>query len=60
MAVGERRLARLMEIGLSLVGDLDLETVLRRVLDAAQELTSARYAALGVLDPRGPARRCPR
>jgi signal transduction histidine kinase len=29
---------------------LDLEVVLTRVLDAARELTNARYAALGVLD----------
>jgi len=30
--------------------ELDLELVLERVLRAAQELTNARYAALGVLD----------
>lgn len=29
-----------------------METVLRRVLEAARELTGARYAALGVLDER--------
>ena len=29
---------------------LDVELVLKRVLDAARELTDARYAALGVLD----------
>ena len=29
---------------------LDTEQVLERVLDAARELTGARYAALGVLD----------
>jgi signal transduction histidine kinase len=32
------------------VAELDLESVLRRILDAARELTGARYAALGVLD----------
>ena len=32
-----------------LVSDLDLESVLRRVLEAAAELTEARYAAIGVL-----------
>jgi signal transduction histidine kinase len=32
------------------LGDLDLERVLERVLDAARDLTDAQYAALGVLD----------
>src|SRR5689334_15808277 len=35
----------------SMLGDLDLEVVLSSVLAAARELTGARYAALGVLDP---------
>ena len=30
--------------------ELDLDTVLRRVLEAASRLTHAQYAALGVLD----------
>jgi two-component system, NarL family, sensor histidine kinase DevS len=38
-----------VEIARSLLSELDLETVLHRVLDAARELTGARYAALGVL-----------
>jgi signal transduction histidine kinase len=38
-----------IEIARSLLSELDLETVLHRVLDAARELTGARYAALGVL-----------
>lgn len=33
-----------------MVSDLDLDSVLAHVLDAARELTGARYAALGVLD----------
>ena len=32
------------------MSELDLDAVLRRVLDVARELTGARYAALGVLD----------
>jgi GAF domain-containing protein len=32
------------------LSELDLELVLRRVLDAARELSEARYAALGVTD----------
>jgi signal transduction histidine kinase len=52
MGLGEQRLERLLEVGRSLVGDLDLELVLKRVLEAARELTGARYAALGILDSR--------
>jgi len=33
------------------MADLDLELVLDRLLDTARELTGARYAALGVLNP---------
>ena len=41
-------------IARGVLSDLDLETVLERVLASACELTGARYAALGVLDaPRG-------
>src|SRR4051794_3397708 len=46
----ERRLRRVLEVGRTVVSELDLEVVLRRVLEVAQELTDARYAALGVLD----------
>ena len=41
---------RLLEIGRSLVSELDLGTVLRAVIEASRELTGAKYAALGVLD----------
>ena len=43
----------MLEVGRSLVTDFDLEAVLGRVLEAARELTGARYAALGVLDQDG-------
>jgi signal transduction histidine kinase len=46
----QRQLARLLEVGRALVSDLDLEHVLRAVLEAARELTDARYAAIGVID----------
>lgn len=49
----EVRLRRLLEVGRALVSDLDLESVLLAVLQAARDLTSARYAALGVLNDRG-------
>ena len=39
-----------LKIARSVLEQLDLEQVLERVLDAARELTGARYAALGVLD----------
>ncbi len=44
------RLERLLEAGRLLLAELDLEAVLEHVLDAAVELTGARYAALGVLN----------
>jgi signal transduction histidine kinase len=47
-----QRLRRLLEVGRSLVSELDLEVVLDRVLEVARELTGARYAALGILDER--------
>jgi signal transduction histidine kinase len=49
-ALDERRLRKLIDVGRSLVAELDPEVVLSRVLEVACELTGARYAALGVLD----------
>jgi GAF domain-containing protein len=46
----ELRLRRLIEVGCGLMGQLDLEGVLRSVVEAAREVTGARYVALGVLD----------
>jgi two-component system, NarL family, sensor histidine kinase DevS len=43
------RLRRLLDVGRVLVSDLDLESVLARVLEAGTDLTGARYAAIGVL-----------
>ena len=40
----------LLEIARSVLGDLDLDGVLDRVLESARELTGARYAAIGVLN----------
>jgi signal transduction histidine kinase len=47
-----RRLGLLIAVGRALVARLDLEGVLELVLDAARDLTGARYAALGILDER--------
>lgn len=43
----------LIEAGLALTAELDLDAVLQRIVDLAAEITSARYAALGVLGPDG-------
>jgi signal transduction histidine kinase len=43
---------RLLDVGRSLVTELDPEAVFDRVLGVARELTGARYAAIGVLDER--------
>ena len=46
----DERLEQLLEVGRSIVSELDLETLLRRVVEAARDLTGAAYAALGILD----------
>src|ERR671931_923662 len=48
----EPRLRRLLDVGRSLISELEPETVLQRLLEVARELTGARYAAIGVLDER--------
>lgn len=49
-ALDEGRLRNLIDVGRSLVAELDPEVIFRRVLEVACDLTGARYAALGVLD----------
>ena len=46
----EEQLRRLLEVGRALVAELDVEAVLRRIIETARDLTQARYAALGILD----------
>ncbi|EHN12516.1 two-component system sensor kinase [Patulibacter medicamentivorans] len=46
----ESRLRRLISVGRAFVQELDPESLLDEILSAAQELTGARYAALGILD----------
>ncbi len=48
----EARLRRLLDVGRSLISELEPETVLQRLLEVARELTGARYAAIGVMDDR--------
>jgi signal transduction histidine kinase len=49
-ALDEPRLRELIDVGRSLVSELNPEIVFRQVLEVACQLTGARYAALGVLD----------
>jgi signal transduction histidine kinase len=46
----DRATKGILEVARSVLAELDLEVVLDRVLTAAQDLTEARYAAIGVLD----------
>jgi signal transduction histidine kinase len=47
------KLRDLMDAVLVIAADLDLVTLLRRIVGSAAELVEARYAALGVLDGSG-------
>ncbi|TQM36623.1 GAF domain-containing protein [Pseudonocardia cypriaca] len=47
------RLRGLLRANQLVIGGLDLQAVLRRIVDAARELVGARYAALGVIAPAG-------
>jgi signal transduction histidine kinase len=50
MSQDENRLRRLLDVGRSLVTELDPELVFDRILEVARDVTGARYAALGVLN----------
>jgi two-component system, NarL family, sensor histidine kinase DevS len=39
-----------LDVARGVLGELDVERVLERVVESARELTRARYAAMGVLD----------
>ena len=45
----DARLQRLVDAVLTVASDVDLATVLRRIVEAAVELVDARYGALGVI-----------
>jgi signal transduction histidine kinase len=47
------RLRALLEAGIALTSELTLDTLLQRIVELSAELTGARYAALGVIDPSG-------
>ena len=50
---GPRQLRRLLEAVLDVGAQLDVHTVLHRIISIASELVDAQYGALGVLDPSG-------
>jgi signal transduction histidine kinase len=47
------RLRAMVGAGVVLASELSLDAVLQKIVETAAELTGARYAALGVLDPSG-------
>jgi two-component system, NarL family, sensor histidine kinase DevS len=47
------RLRALLDAGIALNSELSLDGLLQRLVETAAELTGARYAALGVIDPAG-------
>jgi signal transduction histidine kinase len=49
----ESRLRALLEAVMGLYSELSLDALLQRLVEAAAELTGARYAALGVIDRSG-------
>ena len=51
-SLDSQQIRRLLTIGRGLVAKLSVEVVLEEILEAAMELTGARYAALGVLNEK--------
>ncbi len=49
----QQRLERLVRAGIRINAERELERVLQEVADSAREVIGARYAALGVLNPKG-------
>ena len=47
------RMRALIEAGVALTSELTLDSLLQRLVETAADLTEARYAALGVIDPSG-------
>jgi len=49
----DTRMRSLVRTGVAITSELSLEALLQRLVEAASELTGARYAALGVIDRSG-------
>ena len=53
IVTAQDRLRTLLRANRSIVGELSLSGVLQRIVEAAQEVSGAKYAALGVIGPDG-------
>jgi signal transduction histidine kinase len=53
MKKAEDRLRALVEAGMALVSELDLDALLQRIADLARQVVDARYAAVGVVGEAG-------
>jgi GAF domain-containing protein len=53
LLAGRDQMESLLRVIVGIGGDLDLNTTLHRIIDAAIELTGSRYGALGVRGPDG-------
>jgi signal transduction histidine kinase len=53
LSVSEGRLRALFAAGVAVTSELSLEALLDRIVEAAADLTGARYSALGVIDASG-------
>jgi signal transduction histidine kinase len=53
LSATEGRLRALFAAGVAVTSELSLDALLQRLVEAAAELTGARYAALGVIDANG-------
>jgi signal transduction histidine kinase len=49
----DRRLSALVDAGLALAADLDLDSLLQRIADLSREVLDARYGAVGVVGDAG-------
>src|SRR5688500_15139685 len=49
----DRRLSALVDAGLALAADLDLDSLLQRIADQSREVVGARYGAVGVIGDDG-------
>jgi two-component system, NarL family, sensor histidine kinase DevS len=49
----EDRWRRLVDTGIAVTSELSLDAVLQKIVEASAQLTGAKYAALGVVDPSG-------
>ncbi|MEU3530831.1 GAF domain-containing SpoIIE family protein phosphatase [Streptomyces murinus] len=53
LALGQRRLRRLLDAVVAISADMEPRAVLEHIVAAAADLVGARYGALGVLGPEG-------